>query len=571
MLPQRDGSGKAPVTIKKGKIRGEVSHGMICAEDEIGLGESHAGILVLADAAPVGLPLADWLRQRGELPGDAVLDVAVTPNRPDATSHVGVARDVAALTDRPLVLPQVEVPEAGGEAADLVSVEIESPETCPRFVGMVVRGVAVGPSPEWMQARLRAVGLRPISNVVDVTNYVMLETGQPLHAYDLDRLAGRRVVVRQLDADETLTTLDGAERTLPAGTTVVADAERTVGIAGVMGGLRERGHGRHEHGLHRGRHVGPGRDPPGPPRRSGSRPTPATASSAARTRPAKRAPWPGPPRSWPRPAGGEVVPGLVDENPVPYTPRTVRLRPVARGARAGRQGARGRDRPPPHRHRVRGGRRRGELARRLCRGRHAGGGRRRGGPGRGRDRPARDRPPHSGPTSSARSTWSRKSPGCGGTTTSRSPPRRRSRSCRGRTHAARPAPRARPPAAGGARVPRAGDELARLEADGRGVRRRRLDRPRRAARRDPQPDLAGDGRAPAVAPAGPRRRHGVQRGAGRRADAVFRGRPGLPPGGLGRGVRRRRGVPRAHGACGGDERAGRAPVVERPRTRDRLL
>ena len=326
MLPQRDGSGKAPVTIQKGKIRGEVSHGMICAEDEIGLGDSHAGILVLDDAAPTGAPLADWLRQRGELPGDAVLDVAITPNRPDATSHIGVARDVAALVDRPLVLPEVEVPEAGGEAADLVSVEIESPETCPRFVGMVVRGVTVGPSPEWMQARLRAVGLRPISNVVDVTNYVMLETGQPLHAYDLDRLAERRVVVKRAAGGERFTTLDGAERTLPEGTTVVADAEGCVGIAGVMGGLdsevtdatstvfiegamwdpaairrASKGLGLQTDASYR---FERGADPTGQPF--------AVARAAALVA---------------ETGGGEVVPGMIDENPVPYTPRTVRLRP----------------------------------------------------------------------------------------------------------------------------------------------------------------------------------------------------------------------------------------------------
>jgi phenylalanyl-tRNA synthetase beta chain len=327
MLPSReDPTVRQPVTIKKGKIRGEVSRGMICAEDELGLGDSHDGILVLDDAAPVGAPLADWLREQGEMPGDAVLDIAITPNRPDATSHVGVARDVAALTDRPLVLPDVEVPEAGGEAADLVTVEIESPETCPRFVGMVVRDVTVGPSPEWMQERLRAVGLRPISNVVDVTNYVMLEVGQPLHAYDLDTLADRRVVVRQLGADETFTTLDGVERTLPAGTTVVADGAGTVGVAGVMGGLDSEVTDATTTVLIEGAMWDPsairraskalglqtdasyrferGADPTGQPR--------AVARAAALIA---------------ETGGGTVVPGLIDENPVPHTPRVIRLRP----------------------------------------------------------------------------------------------------------------------------------------------------------------------------------------------------------------------------------------------------
>ena len=324
MLPARDGSGLAPVTIKKGKIRGEVSFGMICAEDELGLGDDHDGILVLdPDTAP-GTPFADYLAERGDLPGDAVLDLAITPNRPDATSHVGVARDVAALTGAPLTPPLVDVPEPGGAAAEQTSVTIEDAEACPRFAAMVVRGVTVGPSPEWMQERLVAVGLRPISNVVDVTNFVMLELGQPLHAYDLDRLTGERLVVRRTDG-EAFTTLDGAERELPAGTIVVRDAERTVGIAGVMGGRDSEVSDSTTNVLVEGALWDPGSI-----RRTAKALGLQTDASYRFERgvdPTLQA------RAVARAAAliaelgnGELVPGLVDETPVPHAPRTTTLR-----------------------------------------------------------------------------------------------------------------------------------------------------------------------------------------------------------------------------------------------------
>jgi phenylalanyl-tRNA synthetase beta chain len=243
MLPSRkDPSVREPVTLSPAKIRGEVSEGMICAEDELGLSGDHAGIMVLdADAEP-GQPFAAYLAARGRSTLDATLDVAITPNRPDATSHIGVARDVAALTRRELKVPEVTVPEAGGEAARQVAVSIADSEACRRYVGMVVRGVRVGPSPEWLQARLRSVGLRPINNVVDVTNFVMHEVGQPLHAFDLDRLAGdgehtAHIVVRTTEAEEPFTTLDGQRRTLPTGTLLIADPTRPLAVAGVMGGV----------------------------------------------------------------------------------------------------------------------------------------------------------------------------------------------------------------------------------------------------------------------------------------------------------------------------------------------
>ena len=233
MLPSRDDpSTREPVTIKKGKIRGEVSRGMICAEDELGLGDDHDGILVLdTDAAP-GTPLADVL----DAPGDVIYDIAITPNRPDATSHLGIARDVAALTDSALTVPHVEVPQAGGATGERITVEIEDEDGCGRYVAMLVEGVTVGPSPAWLAERLEAIGVRPINNVVDVTNYVLHEMGQPLHAFDLAEIADDTIRVRASEKGETVTTLDDVERALPEGTLLICDARRPVAVAGVMGG-----------------------------------------------------------------------------------------------------------------------------------------------------------------------------------------------------------------------------------------------------------------------------------------------------------------------------------------------
>ena len=325
-LPARDGSGVEPVTIKKGKIRGQASNGMICAEDELGIGTDHGGIMVLDDDATVGQPFADYLQEHGR-GGDAVLDVNITPNRPDATSHVGVARDVAALLDLPLLRPAPPVPSVGGAVADRVSVEIRVPDACPRFVGMVVRGVTVGESPAWLKERLVAVGLRPISNVVDVTNFVMLETGQPLHAYDLDKLAGGRVVVRAAEGGEAFTTLDGVERKLPAGTVMVADGERFAGVAGVMGGRDSEVTENTKDVFIEGAMWEPGQI-----RRTAKalglqtdasyrfeRGADPTAQPTAVARAAELVAQTG---------GGVLVDGMIDENPRPYAPRTVTLRPA---------------------------------------------------------------------------------------------------------------------------------------------------------------------------------------------------------------------------------------------------
>ena len=326
MLPARDGSGLAPVTIKKGKIRGEVSNGMICAEDELGLGTDHDGILVLDPDAPVGMAFAAYLAERGDLPGDAILDLAITPNRPDATSHLGVARDVAALTNQSLTVPNVDVPGIGGEAATQAVVTIDDPEGCPRYAAMIVRGVTVGPSPDWLRDRLEAVGVRSVNNVVDVTNYVLHEVGQPLHAFDLAHLAGPAIVVRASRAGETITTLDAQKRDLPEGTLLICDAERPVAVAGVMGGQNSEVTEATTDVLIESASFDPSRV-----RRASKalglqtdasyrfeRGVDPTGQAWAAARAAALIA---------EVAGGTVVSGLIDEVPLPYTPRTVTVRP----------------------------------------------------------------------------------------------------------------------------------------------------------------------------------------------------------------------------------------------------
>ncbi|NNE36201.1 MAG: phenylalanine--tRNA ligase subunit beta, partial [Rhodothermales bacterium] len=229
--------GMSDLLVKRVTIRGVESDGMICAEDELGLSADHSGIMVLDNDAKIGEPLRDYLHRKTGRSEDFVIDIAVTPNRPDATCHIGIARDVAALTDRPLRTPDVDVPKGPGKAGEHVAVSISSPELCHRYVGVVVRGVQVSESPSWLKERLEAVGLRPRNNVVDITNFVMYEMGQPLHAFDLDELSGARIEVRATKAASTFTTLDDKERALPAGTLMIRDGDRDVAIAGVMGGL----------------------------------------------------------------------------------------------------------------------------------------------------------------------------------------------------------------------------------------------------------------------------------------------------------------------------------------------
>ncbi len=226
------------ITIKKSKIRGQESNGMICAEDELGLGKSHEGIMVLDPGVIPGTPAADHLG----LVSDQVLEIGLTPNRTDAMGHVGVARDlVAAINYRTGAGMQLQLPDVAAYAQDddearAIAVEVKDVKACPRYAGVTLTHVVVGPSPKWMQDRLQAIGLKPINNVVDVTNYVQHELAQPLHAFDADKLAGDRIVVRMAHADEAFTTLDGKERKLDAADLVIADAEDPACIAGVFGG-----------------------------------------------------------------------------------------------------------------------------------------------------------------------------------------------------------------------------------------------------------------------------------------------------------------------------------------------
>lgn len=220
-----------PFKINKSKIRGEVSEGMICAEDEIGLGRSHDGIMVLAADAPVGQDAKTYFG----VEDDYVYEIGLTPNRADAASHLGVARDVAAYLRVGYTLPEVS---AFASQTDEISipVTVDAPDGCPRYGSTLVRGVRVAESPEWLRKRLQAIGVRPINNVVDITNYVLHELGQPLHAFDAGRIAGNRVVVRRAKAGETFVTLDGVERKLHEEDLLICDAEKPMCIAGVFGG-----------------------------------------------------------------------------------------------------------------------------------------------------------------------------------------------------------------------------------------------------------------------------------------------------------------------------------------------
>jgi phenylalanyl-tRNA synthetase beta chain len=215
-------------TLKKAKIRGEVSMGMLCAKDELGLGEDHSGLLELDTAIEAGTPFVEiWGAP------ETVIELEITPNRPDCLSMVGVARELAVLSDQSVRLPSTTVETSGtGE----LSVQIENAEVVPRYSVRIIEGIQVTASPAWMQERLEAAGIRPINNVVDVTNYVMLETGHPLHAFDRDALSGNQIEVRAAQSGECFISLDGVERTLEEDMWVISDAQKAVAIAGVMGG-----------------------------------------------------------------------------------------------------------------------------------------------------------------------------------------------------------------------------------------------------------------------------------------------------------------------------------------------
>ena len=215
--------------LKAARIRGVLSEGMVCSERELGIGEDHTGIVVLPEDAPVGTPLSDYM-------GDQVLDLEVTPNRPDCLSVLGVAHEVAALTSVTVREPDRDYPEEGPPVETLASVEIADPDLCYRYTASVISGVQVGASPRWLQDRLLKAGMRSINNVVDITNYVMLEYNQPLHAFDFQTIKDSRIVVRRARPGEVLVSLDGLERKLSPSMLVIADAKDAVGLGGVIGG-----------------------------------------------------------------------------------------------------------------------------------------------------------------------------------------------------------------------------------------------------------------------------------------------------------------------------------------------
>ncbi len=215
--------------LKPARIRGVMSEGMVCSELELGLGDDHTGIIVLPDDAPLGAPLDGYL-------GDTILELEVTPNRLDCFSLMGVAREVAALTGATVKEPEISYPEEGPAITEEVSISIADPDLCGRYTASLIKDLKVGPSPDWLQDKLTKAGLRPINNVVDVTNYVMLEFNQPLHAFDYARLKGRTVIVRRARAGEILVTLDGVERKLNTESLVIADAQNAIGLGGVIGG-----------------------------------------------------------------------------------------------------------------------------------------------------------------------------------------------------------------------------------------------------------------------------------------------------------------------------------------------
>ncbi len=231
------GGGEEEFKIKRSKIRGVESLGMLCAEDEMGIGSSHDGIMELPADAKVGTPARDFLH----IEDDYLIGIGLTPNRVDAASHIGVARDLAAYLTARGIPAQVEMPDVSAFKVDNhdlpVAIEVENTQAAPRYVGLTVKGCKIGPSPEWMQNCLRAAGINPKNNLVDITNFVLFELGQPLHAFDVSKIEGRKVVVKTCPEGTPFVTLDGVERRLTDKDLMICSAERPMCIAGVFGGL----------------------------------------------------------------------------------------------------------------------------------------------------------------------------------------------------------------------------------------------------------------------------------------------------------------------------------------------
>lgn len=307
--------------LKPSKIRGVESSGMVCSERELGLSEEHEGIILLPEDAPVGTPLRDYL-------GDSVLEVDLTPDMARCLHMIGVAREIAALRDQEICTPPDQVETAGDDRVeDALAIRIDAPELCHRYTGTLIRDVQMGDAPAWMQDRLRKAGVRPISNVVDITNYVMFEWGQPLHAFDYDVLVERArrsgadkptIIVRRAEAGEKFTTLDGVERTLDSDMLLIADTAGAIAVAGVMGGLETEVTGKTTNvllesatfeGINNRRTAQKLRLPSEASYRF-ARGVPAELNALAARRAADLL------RQL---AGGRVVPGMVDAYPVPQT------------------------------------------------------------------------------------------------------------------------------------------------------------------------------------------------------------------------------------------------------------
>lgn len=222
---------KGKIKIEKVKIRGVESFGMICSEAELEISENHDGIMVLNNQVQTGLSLSKALNLN-----DVVFEIGITPNRPDALSHVGVARDLSALFEKSLKIPEIKISASEESVNKFASIEVEDIEHCPRYSSLVVRNVEIKESPDWLKNKLTKIGLRPVNNAVDITNYVMYEIGQPLHAFDLDLLSGNKIIVKSTKDVTKFITLDSKERELPIGTLLIFDADKPVAIAGIMGG-----------------------------------------------------------------------------------------------------------------------------------------------------------------------------------------------------------------------------------------------------------------------------------------------------------------------------------------------
>ncbi|RLB60061.1 MAG: phenylalanine--tRNA ligase subunit beta, partial [Deltaproteobacteria bacterium] len=217
--------------IKKSKIRGQESCGMLCSLSELGLADEADGIMILPPDLLLGQPLFKELGLK-----DVMYEIGLTPNRPDCLSVVGVAREVSAMVDTPLQLPEPAIVEGDSQASEKTSVVIEDADLCPRYAARLIENVKIGPSPEWLTRRLETVGMRSINNVVDITNFVMMELGQPLHAFDFNQLREKRIVVRRAEDGEQFTTLDDQNRTLMSSDLMICDGVGPVALAGVMGG-----------------------------------------------------------------------------------------------------------------------------------------------------------------------------------------------------------------------------------------------------------------------------------------------------------------------------------------------